>query len=324
MNSVICTLFEGNYHYGVAAFANSLYTQGFRGELFAGYRGSLPFWTESAIYDPDLNWPGSKTLEVAENFRIHFLPLETNYHFTNYKPDFMLKLWEGICKGAEHMFYFDPDIILIAPWHFIEEWAEGGIAVCEDLKSPLEQYHPRRKGWRKYYKKYGIDLKFKNSIYVNGGFIGLHHRNKNFLQKWQSLQEYMGDCIGGLNRSSITKSTKLPEEFSFDYSAFGATDQDALNATIEACDHEISYMRKEAMALGVGDPILMPHALGSPKPWDYTPLKKFIQGKPPRLVDKLYWDYVESPIRCYPSSKIKRMTYSLKVVSFLNRFYSIP
>lgn len=319
--TVVCTLFENQYHYGVAALANSLYKQGFRGDFYAGYRGSLPFWTESAVNDPNLKWTGSSTLKVAKGFQIHFLPIITDYHFTNYKPDLMIELWKGIAKDAETMLYFDPDIVLTAPWSFIEKWAEDGIAVCEDLKSPLEKFHPRRMGWRKYYKKFGIELKFKNSIYVNGGFIGLSKNKISFLEQWKMLQEFMGELIGGLNRSTITKETKLSDEFSFDYSPFGATDQDALNATIEACDFEISYMRKEAMALDLGAPVLMPHALGTPKPWAYKPINSFLKGKGPRLVDKVYWDCVAYPIRCYPDSKIKLMGFTLKCVSFLNRFY---
>lgn len=322
MISSICTLFEGNYHYGLVALTNSLYKQGYRGEIYAGYKGMLPIWSSASVKNIDLNWLGAQTLTVTEDLQIHFLPLDTDYHLTNYKPDFMLRLWRGPAILSDMLFYFDPDIVLVAPWFYMQDWVSCGIALCEDIKSPLEKYHPRREGWRKYYKEYAIDLKFKNNIYVNGGFIGLKKEQIRFLEQWQVLQQHMAGHVGGLSKSSITGHTKLPANISFDFSPFGATDQDALNATVEACDFNISYMRKEAMGLEPGSPTLMPHALGQPKPWNYYPLKSFLIGKVPRFVDKQYWSNVEYPIRCYSNLKIKKMNYLIKFVAFLSRFYS--
>jgi hypothetical protein len=49
MKISLCTLFERNYHFGVAALSNSLIASGYSGDLWVGYRGALPGWiTESA------------------------------------------------------------------------------------------------------------------------------------------------------------------------------------------------------------------------------------------------------------------------------------
>ena len=101
MSYAICTLFEGNYHYGVAALSNSLYRKKFRGSIYVGYRGKLPDWANSAKDTTSFEWNGSKTLEVGEGMQVHFLPLDTDYHFANYKPLYMLRLFDGPATDAE-------------------------------------------------------------------------------------------------------------------------------------------------------------------------------------------------------------------------------
>src|SRR5690606_14350406 len=128
------------------------------------------FWAKDSTVDNTIDWPGARILTVKKDFKVYFLPLDTNYHLTNYKPDFMLRLWDGIAKDASSFFYFDPDIILNAPWDFFEKWVDAGVALCEDVNSPLQKFHPRRIAWYNEYKKNGIELTFKNSIYANGGF----------------------------------------------------------------------------------------------------------------------------------------------------------
>src|SRR5690554_197159 len=118
MNSIVCTLFEKNHHYGVAALANSLYKNGYRGSIYAGYKGDLPFWADAAADNPQLNWAGAKTLVLVEDLSIHFLPLITAYHLAHYKPDFTIELMGGVAKDADGIVYFDPDIVITNKWSF--------------------------------------------------------------------------------------------------------------------------------------------------------------------------------------------------------------
>ena len=329
MNSAVCTVFEGHYHYGVAALANSLYINGFRGDMYVGYRGSMPPWAAKANYNAALGWENAKTFQAAEGMQLHFLPLVTDYHLTNYKPDFMLQLWEGPAKEAEAMFYFDPDIVVVAPWNFFEEWCCCGVAVCEDINSPLYEFHPRRVYWRNYFKTYKKELNFSSSIYVNGGFVGVHFENICFIDNWRQLQELMAKEIGGLNKSIFNQSKGLEKRNNPYYSdakmnnpfyAFGTTDQDALNAAIEAYEGKISSLTKSAMAIESGTHV-MPHALGSIKPWKKKFFLNFFKGNPPTLVDKYYWANTLYPIKLYPSLFIKMKFLAIKTFSFLSRFY---
>ena len=85
MKTTLCTLFEGHYHYGVASLANSLVAANYCGELWAGYRGSLPDWVvKSDKYDAD-----SGRFRVSNLFTICFVKLDTPLFFTYYKAVFM-------------------------------------------------------------------------------------------------------------------------------------------------------------------------------------------------------------------------------------------
>ena len=315
----VCTLFEGNYHYGVAVLTNSLYARGYRGDIYAGYRGDLPSWAGTAKENFSFLGEGGKTLKVADGLQLHFVPVKTDYHLTNYKPDFMLKLWDGPAKDAASMFYFDPDIVVSAPWDFFQRWVAYGIALCEDVNSPLPENHPRRAAWRQYYRKKGIKLSFKETTYANGGFIGLSNLNYSFLWIWKVMQEGMASAIGGLNCSALNGGSLHPDADG-PFAPFGKTDQDALNAAIEAWEGEISFVGKEGMSITSGASLL-PHALGQPKPWKWNPLTQALLGRPPRRVDHEYWRNAKGIVAAHSSSVIMQMLITLKIAGLIGRFY---
>lgn len=320
MNSVVCTLFEGHYHHGVAALTNSLYRQGFRGSVYAGYRGGdLPYWTRTCNEINCSVRDSCRTFNVAEGLELHFLLIDTEYHLTNYKPDFMLRLWETVVPDATALYYFDPDIVLIGPWAFFDKWVTYGVALCEDVNSPLAEYHPRRMAWRNYFGKNGIDLTYKNSIYANGGFVGLSKESESFLQTWRNVQEVMAPAIGGLNRSSLA-GEPLSKEAQGPFSPFAKTDQDALNAAVEAWDGKISFIGKEGMAFKAGES-LMPHALGTPKPWNTSPIREIFAGKPPLKAQREYWNNANGVIVSKPARKVKWQKLCISTAAFLGRFY---
>jgi hypothetical protein len=320
MRSVVCTLFEKNYHYGVAALTNSLYRKGFRGSIYVGYRGALPAWCSNSKENTAFQWPDSTVFNVADDCQIYFLPLTTDYHLTNYKPDFMLSLLNGPASDAEAIYYFDPDIVLTAVWSNFKTWTDCGIALCEDINSPVYRNHPRRVAWRNYFGQKNVVLTFKEPVYANGGFIGLDKKYFDFLEVWRTLQELMAPSIGGLNQS-VLKSQGQPEAFKGRFAPFVKTDQDVLNATVEAWDGPVSYVGKSAMGFDSGVTIV-PHAVGGLKPWNVNYFKRILIGRSPRYVDKLYWQFANRPIKLYPAPYILWKRFIIIFISFIGRFYS--
>lgn len=320
-NSVVCTLFEGHYHLGLASLVNSLYSNGFRGSVYAGYRGQLPPWAINLKDNSIPGWNVCKTLDVAEGLNLHFLPLETKNHFANYKPDFMLRLWEGPVSGSENIFYFDPDIVIVNSWLLFEEWITCGVAVSEDVNSPLSEFHPRRMAWRRYFGEKGIQLKFRENIYVNSGFIGLTYKDKPFAELWKHIQETMEPLIGGLELTIFTpEHLRKLEKIGGPFMPFATADQDALNIAVEASETNISFIGKNGMGFQNGF-VLMEHAIGSPKPWKWKPLQSSIDGRPPRNVDYAFYRYAAGPVMAFSKGKLIRRKIAIKITALIGRIY---
>jgi len=307
MNSAICTLFEGDYHFGVAALANSLYANGFRGTVYAGYRGALPQWASEAM-----GVEGAKELAPAEGLVIRFIPLATESHFTNYKPDFMLQVWEDHAPNARALFYFDPDITTKCRWTFFEEWVEAGVALCADVNPTMATNHPIRHAWIQFLKQQGREVNHDLDTFFNGGFIGVSSEDRSFLALWKSLIVDIGRKVGGLEKMIVADRSEC----------FYIPDQDALNISAMACETSISPMGQDGMDFQHGGGgYVMSHAVGKAKPWN----KRFVRtvltrASPPSRADKQFFKHVEFPIHLYSSQLLFMKRSMLSFASFIGRF----
>jgi hypothetical protein len=304
MVAAICTLFEGHYHYGLGALVNSLYQHGFRGIIWAGYRGVLPPWAR-----PIKSAAGCEEYQVAPGCVIRFIPIVTSYHLTNYKPHFILQVWAERCPDAQALFYFDPDIVIKCRWSFFREWVTYGIALCEDVNSPVPAGHPLRMAWRQWCEGHGIALKFDGDMYFNGGFIGVTQQRMDFVRQWLRLLELIGGEVSGLQNQNVGDRT-FP---------FCKTDQDALNISVMACDHPISAIGQEGMDFKFGGST-MSHAVGPAKPWRKSMIADALRGRPPRLADTSYWRSTEAPIRLYSGARLLWKRTALLIAAGIGRY----
>ena len=203
MNSAICLLFEGHYHYGVGALANSLYKYGFRGTIYAGYRGKLPPWVIGgrAI-------DGDTEFTAAEGLTLRFIPLPTKIHLTNYKPDFMLRTWNKHCPQISSFFYFDPDITTLNVGGPFSRNGCGLAWPCAPMSiASCRLNHPIRDAWKQFYGPHGVKFHREPDTYFNGGFVGVHRSQIDFLHCWRTLQELMASAIGGLQNVNVRDRT---------------------------------------------------------------------------------------------------------------------
>lgn len=312
MNSAICTLYEGHYHHGVAALSNSLFINGFRGDLYVGFRGGLPPWATAAKDNILLKWKGGKTLNVAEGLDLHFLPLTTNYHLTNYKADFMTQLWEGPAEKSDSMFYFDPDIVIKCPFSFYENWVNQGVTlVHEIIANDMTANNPIRGLWKTIIDENDEKVNHQLASYINGGFFGLKRDHIHFLEMFLKLQHLAEDRYKvNLTTFDMTNRTD----------PFFANDQDVMNIAAMCTTAPLSEMGPEAMDFIHGG-FTMSHATGSPKPWKKQFIMSALKGNPPSLADKLFWENVGLPIKTFNTTTIKQTNISIKVASFIGRFY---
>ena len=313
MNSIVCTLFEGHYHYGVAALVNSLYSNGYRGIVYVGYRGELPAWADKAVANAEVSWDGVRSLHVTDTLTIHFLPVTADMHLTNYKPLFallLLKLFEDRVTG---IYYFDPDIVVKCNWEFYETWIKHGVALVHEItNNDMPATHPVRKEWEKIICETGRKCNKQITSYINAGFFGLLKKHKDFLTAYIGYVEYS---------IQIHNADVSMLQFGIDRTdLFFAKDQDALNIAAMCCEAPISEYGPEAMDFIHGGKV-MSHAVGSPKPWKKAFFSSALKGKSPTLADKQYWKNANGIISPYSGKQISSKLNIIKVASFIGRFY---
>ncbi len=313
MSLAVCTLFEKTYHFGVAALSNSLYKRGFRGSLFAGYRGDLPKWASGSYEDDKIAWNGCKTLLVADGMQIHFLPLTTEYLFANYKAEFMLQLFDGPAANSRGLVYFDPDIAIKCNWEFFESWVDFGVALVHEVTSnDMPSTHPIRKGWEKLILSNNRTITSNISSYLNSGFCGVTKENKEFLKTWTQFMEIAIDQYGFDSRSFHP----LPREH-----IFFSGDQDAFNIAAMCSGCPISEIGPEAMDFIPGGWI-MSHATWRPKTWDKKFIKLALKGYPPTRADRAYFRNIIFPLNPYETkSRVRKKLRIMKFASLIGRFY---
>lgn len=312
--TIICTLFEKDYHHGVSVLVNSIYASNFRGDIFIGYKGNLPDWVKEKAIDTSVySWAGGILVyEISSEFRLFFLKINTKKHLAHYKPLFMLELMNNVSTSAEKIVYFDPDIILKCNWLFFEVWMDFGVALVHEITMhDMPSSHPTRRLWEKIIIEAGYKITRQLSSYINSGFCGVTRNNLEFLSLWNS---YVDIAINEYGQDETLFAT-------FDRTAlFWNIDQDTFNMTAMSSNTSISEYGPEGMDFLNGGQI-MSHATGTPKPWNKKFILNALKGNPPSLADKFYWKNSNNPIKLYNTRFLDLKKKSILIASFMGRFY---
>ena len=301
--ALVCTLFEGDYHFGLAALVNSLVRCGFQGCIAAGYRGALPPWlNQLELSDSDGEY------KVCPGVRIKFILLDTPIHFSNHKPAFMLRLIrERNCKS---IWYFDPDIVIRWSWSFYVQWAQYGVALCEDVNWMMPENHPIRCRWSELVSASGLRNPAPLSRYYNAGCVGLLASCGGFLELWQRVVK-IAESEGCDLRAFGTGDRTNP---------FAIIDQDAMNIAAMYSEHPLTTVGPEGMDFVPGGGAMY-HAIGSPKPWRKKMAWSSLGGVPPFSTDKAFLANLSHPIRPYSRLSLAMKRLGCVVGAAVGRFY---
>ena len=303
---VVFVLFDGDYHLGCGALVNSLFKAGFRGVVYAAYRGTLPPWAGAPRDREELH-----EHDIGEGCAIRFVKVDFPGHLMNHKPSFMLSMLRSHAERAARIYYFDVDIVVKAPWRFFRDWISSGIAVCQNMVEPhMAENHPLRRYWRDMAVALGLQCR-PITGYFNSGFIGFGAEHLGFLATWESLMR--GLEHSGRSPSHVTFGSR-PDPAAF-------PDQDMMNAALMACDFPISPVDSAGMDFVDGG-YVMSHAVGRAKPWRRRYVLDAMLGYPPDQAHKLFWRNVSEPIMVMPGYRRALAQASLGVAASIGRFYS--
>ncbi|GAT35360.1 hypothetical protein TSACC_3425 [Terrimicrobium sacchariphilum] len=301
MNTILLTLYQGDYHLGAAAMINSAVRQGFCGRIVLGHDASkLPAWT--AQLEPVR--PGVFHLEGAE---ILFRSIPSPRHFGFQKPFVMRQMLEEF-PDCEQIFYVDPDILFLSPWKFFTEWAGLGVAYCLDCHFPyLSETHPWRMAWGRLITSAGHAVERMPGHYPNSGFVALPREQASFLKVWEDLT-LAYEAEGGNTRSFQLEERHQPI----------VGDQDLMAASLMAWTGRESVIGPEGM--GFTDYFyLLAHDIARPKAWRRNFIRQALTGVKPSAASAFFLEASEGPIRALPDLETRR--FSFKVAQVISRVW---
>ncbi len=299
-----CTIGEGDYHYGVAALANSLFAHGYTGILSVGWRGPLPPWMSQTRAN-------SRGVFNLNGVQIKFVNLNTDWMLANYKPLFMQEVLKDQNSEVGGVAYFDPDIVVECPWNRFEDWINNGIAVCRDNCFPVvSKNHWLRRRWLELLRQEKKDVSNFTESYFNSGFVGVSNDNRCVLEDWANLIE-----VSVKHGVDLTKFKQGDRWWHLQ-----VPDQDLLNVALMLHPDEICELGTEGMSFSPGWKVLA-HAVDNPKPWRRRYLSHFIRtGQSISFAHKQFWYYSQhGPIRAFSKTKSWLHLSDLRLASLLSR-----
>jgi hypothetical protein len=302
----VCTLFEGDYYKGVAALINSLERSGFTGRIWVGYRGPLP---KSIIDRPASEM--AHTIYPTPDITVIFVRLETDQHFAHYKPLWCLEVLNVLDQAAAGVYYFDPDIVVLASWQFFENWLSYGIAVCEDSHYPINATHPRALQWQEYARSLGMNMQRPPEANLNSGLVGVRRESISFFRDWSLLL------------SSISADSQVNGKIRSGTRAhlFHIPDQDTFTIATWVTVHAVSRIGVDAMSLGKGEWLTL-HATEGVKPWRRRVLVDLLRrGIGPDRALRRYWEFAEGSMQAESGLRIRCHRLLISCAAFLGRFY---
>jgi hypothetical protein len=307
MQTAICTLFEGDYHYGVGVLANSLFHHGFQGVFWAGYRDRLPPWATPLRQESDYH-----ELVVSEGCAIRFVRVDPAMHLANYKPHFMWDLLERD-PALEAIFYFDPDIVNRCRWDFYEHWVRCGIALCGDSWYHVPANHPRRLAWQSFADDQGFPCQRLLEHHYNAGFIGLPRRSQSLLLLWQKLID------GAAAAGYLDLEDVYADRTTYSY-PYLPNDQVTLNLALMLVIDPLSTVGPDGMDFLPGGTIMSHATVPHVKPWRKKLIGSALRGMPPSLTDKLFWQHTQEPVAVYSTEALRQKQLTLRVGAAIGRF----
>jgi hypothetical protein len=307
-SNVVCTLAEGTYFKGLAALTNSLVRAGFEGSVVVGYRGLKPLWVKSLkIKDKTL-----QIYEVTPTVDLHFVEIPGTWHLANHKGHLMTQVFHEIVPDADLVYYFDTDIVITQVWSTLVRWARNGVVVALDMAdSHMSPHHVYRRAWQALAARNNRKCR-DFAGYVNSGCVGINRQFADFAEVWALLMEELER--EGADMKKMKNWTGKPE--------FARMDQDVLNATIMATDTPIALLGFEAMGLFPWANEVMPHAMFHKKPWARNYIFDALRGFPPNRPYRIYWQFVDGPIRPFGEFELKRKKTAVAIARLIGLLHT--